>query len=416
VKRYLFANSRPGVPFSFDGGAERTTFALLSGLARNGLAVVGISTFPQGDIEWAKRSAASMGMAVKLLHAGENGAFKVNTDHLQFVDGSLSIIGVHPSAFSAICRQVASEYKPDLLVTWLKGSDYVVQLGQELNIPTILRIVGPYSLEGYPEITLNTIILANSPVTAQIASEHYHRDANFLLSLIEHADYVAEDRNPHFVTYVNPRAEKGVHLFCRIAGLLPDLQFLVVRGWSRTRLLPDEKRAMEFLTSLPNVAVASPVTDMREVYRSTRILLLPSRWPEAWARVVGEAQANGIPIIASDRGSSPQEVGNGGIILPYGDPRLWASIIRLLHDDDALRSNLESNAKTNIGRFEAEKLLEGYLKVFAACAERKWNGKKPASEMVRTFRGFRDSQGRPQVIPDSISMLERFDLSEPAFQ
>src|SRR3546814_9881685 len=48
---------------------------------------------------------------------------------------------------------------------------------------------------------------------------------------------------------------------------------------------------------------ALPIShDMREVYRRTHTLLVPSQWEEAWGRVATEAQFSGIPVLASDRG------------------------------------------------------------------------------------------------------------------
>jgi len=261
MRNCIFVNARPGVPFIFDGGAERTTFSLVSGLARKGMPVMQICTFPRGDIELGAANAASMGIACSR-KSGEaellyEGTMTVHTrgEHLLARDGLLSILAVHPSEFQLVCRDIVAQKKCGLLVTWLKGSDQIVRLGSEFNVPTVLRIVGPYSPEGYPELEPDTFILANSPVTAQVASEHYGRLVNFILGVVEHAAYITERRTPQYITYVNPRTEKGIHLFCKIAALLPDLPFLVIRGWSRDRLKADELQAMEFISSLPNVTL-----------------------------------------------------------------------------------------------------------------------------------------------------------------
>ena len=412
---FVFANARPAVPFSYDGGAERTTFEILSGLARKGVSLIQISAYQQGEV--AARNAASMGMVpIKDVGDIDYGHFRIcsRREHLLVRNGSLSIIGVDPSEFQIVCRDIVTQLKPAVLVTWLKGSDYVVELGNELKVPTVLRIVGPDSLEGFPRVNPDTIILANSPATAQISSEYYNRKVDFLLGVIDHEAHVAADRTPEFVTYINPRQEKGIHLFCKIAGLLPALPFLVVRGWSRTNLQRDELRAMEFLSSLPNVTVSSPLSDMREIYRLTSILLLPSRWPEAWARVIGEAQANGIPVIASNRGSSPQSVGEGGIILDYGDPRLWASTIRMLYEDGDLRSQLGDYAKLNTKRFDSDALIEEYLEALSAFAAGRPRVINQPIGKVKNFCSRRDAQGKVHIEALMIGMNAAFDLSEPA--
>jgi glycosyltransferase involved in cell wall biosynthesis len=417
----LFANARPSVPFIFDGGAERTTFALVSGLARKGVAVIQVCTFPRGDIELGAANAASMGVTY-FRKSGEadcfaDGTIKIHTaqEHLLVRDGLLSVLAVHPSEFQSVTREVAAQRRLELLITWLKGSDHIVRLGSELNLPTVLRIVGPYSEEGYPRMGSDTYVLANSPVTARLASEHYEREVNFLPGVIDYASYVAEPREPRFITYINPRTEKGIHLFCKIAALLPESPFLVVRGWSRDKLLMDELQAVEFISSLPNVVLLSPVHDMRDVYSQTRILLLPSRWQESWARVIGEAQANGIPVVASNRGSSPQSVGEGGVILEYGDPGLWAEVIRMIYHDDELRARLGDYARRNVRRFDPETLLEAYLDFFSTCAQGgqaalRW----PQRGKTRVFFGEKSLRGMPLLQPREIDMCAEFDLSEPA--
>lgn len=423
MRSCIFANARPGVPFIFDGGAERTTFALISGLAHKGVAVTHVCTFPRGDIRLGASNAALMGVN----YSKKNGEFvglndgrikvHIKNEYLLVRDNLLSVLAINPSDFQAVCREILAQKQTELLVTWLKGSEYVARLGSEFDIPTVLRIVGPYSPEGYPAVEPNTFILANSPITAQVASEYYRREVNFLLGVVNHTSYVAEHRAPRYITYVNPRTEKGIHLFCKIAALLPDLPFLVVRGWSRDNLQVDELQAMEFIASLPNVTLLSPVQDMREIYSLTNLLILPSRWQESWARVIGEAQANGIPVIASNRGSSPQSVGRGGVILNYGEPDLWADIIRMIYLDDKLKSKLGDYAQLNIRRFDSETLIENYVEFFSGCAHRRPDALRWSKQgKVRTFFGYRDSQGVPQLQPREINMCADFDLSEPAYR
>src|SRR5579885_2744795 len=416
----IFGNARPGVPFIFDGGAERTTFSLVSGLAHKGMPVMQICTFPRGDIELGAANAASMGVACSR-KSGEvelsyDGSMSVRTrgEHLLARDGLLSILAVHPSEFQPVCRDIVAQKKCRLLVTWLKGSDQIVRLGSEFNVPTVLCVVGPYSPEGYPELGPDTFILANSPVTAQVASEYYGRRVNFILGIVDHASYIAEHRTPRYITYVNPRTEKGIHLFCKIAALLPGMPFLVIRGWSRDKLKADELQAMEFISSLPNVTLVSSMQDMREVYRLTSILLLPSRWQESWARVIGEVQANGIPVIASNRGSSPQSVGDGGVILEYGEPDLWADVIRLIYHNDELKAELGDCARLNTRRFNPAEIIADYVAYFSNPTHAAQDASGQCrQDKVRVVFGSRDGCGAPRLQHRAVNVCADFDCSEP---
>jgi glycosyltransferase involved in cell wall biosynthesis len=67
------------------------------------------------------------------------------------------------------------------------------------------------------------------------------------------------------------------------------------------------------------------------------VLLAPSQWNEGWGRVVSEAQASGIPVLASRRGGLPEAVGAGGILVDAeSDIAAWqAALARLWDDGDA---------------------------------------------------------------------------------
>lgn len=415
---FIFANARPALPFFFDGGAERTTFTLASSLARSGTRVVQISTLPRGSLDLAETAATSLGTAYVKQSEFRDGSitFETKTDHLAVSEGLLRIIAIDPSEFETVCREIVSGSKPGLLVTWLDESDLIIRLGDEFNIPTVLRVVGPLDdLRGYPPLGTKTVVLANSPLTAHICSAHYRRQVDFLLEVVDHSEFVVEPRQPRFVTYINPRKEKGVHLFCKVAALLPEIPFLVVHGWSRTDFQRDELWAIDFLDSLPNVTLTSPVADMRHVYGVTSLLLLPSRWPESWARVVGEAQASGIPVIASNRGCSPQNVGQGGIILDYDDPRMWASTVKLLYECETLMSSLGEKAKLNVGKFHPRVLLKDYEEFFSAVSEGRQAQRQLLTDEAEIFRGRKDGQGGITLEPERIPMHMNFDLLDPTY-
>ena len=129
---------------------------------------------------------------------------------------------------------------------------------------------------------------------------------------------VAKDRDPRYLTFVNPVPPKGVTVFARIAAELdrrrPDIPLLVVEargtadGLSRTRV--DLSRRGR---PAPDGEHAS--TRQRDFYRGG------PRRPDAvgvggerrpwWAR---EAMANGLPVLASDRGRLPETLGGSGFV------------------------------------------------------------------------------------------------------
>lgn len=112
--------------------------------------------------------------------------------------------------------------------------------------------------------------------------------------------------------FINPTAVKGVDFTIQLAREMPEHNFLFVGNWS-TQMPSD----------LPqNVQTIERQNDLRSILKSARGLLMPSVWNEAFGRMPLEAMAQGIPVIASNRGALPDTVGSGGICLPL-ETSLW---------------------------------------------------------------------------------------------
>ncbi|MGA2117211.1 MAG: thioesterase domain-containing protein [Bryobacteraceae bacterium] len=96
-----------------------------------------------------------------------------------------------------------------------------------------------------------------------------------------------------FVTLVNPCAVKGIAILLGLADSMPETAFAAVPTWGtngRDRLA---------LAGRPNIAVLDPVDDINLLLERTRVLLVPSLWAEARSRMVLEAMARGVPVMAS---------------------------------------------------------------------------------------------------------------------
>jgi glycosyltransferase involved in cell wall biosynthesis len=108
------------------------------------------------------------------------------------------------------------------------------------------------------------------------------------------------------------------------------------------------------------------VEDVRPWYRAASILLLPSD-NESFGRVLVEAMACGIPVVATRGGGVPEIVRHekDGILVPMGKSHELADAIGRILEDDATRQKmgrsgierakefgLESHIKAIIGTFE----------------------------------------------------------------
>jgi len=93
--------------------------------------------------------------------------------------------------------------------------------------------------------------------------------------------------------------------------------------------------------------VESPPHDEVPRYlRAMDVLCAPSRtsvrWKEQFGRMLIEAMACGVPVIASDSGEIPHVVQDAGLVLPEGDPAAWAETIDRVAADDTLRADLST--------------------------------------------------------------------------
>jgi glycosyltransferase involved in cell wall biosynthesis len=101
---------------------------------------------------------------------------------------------------------------------------------------------------------------------------------------------------------VNPQPVMGVAWFARIARELgdrrPDIPFLVVKGRGGVRWL--ERVPVDLGGPRTLHGMHSPFP--QEFYAASQVVLVPSLWEETFARVAAAALANGLPVLASNRG------------------------------------------------------------------------------------------------------------------
>ena len=104
-----------------------------------------------------------------------------------------------------------------------------------------------------------------------------------------------------------------------------------------------------------------------EILAASRALVVPSRWYEVFPRIVAEAYALGVPVIASRLGSLAEIIADGetGLHSEPGDATDLARALRALHDDRDLAERLGVGARAEYVRnlspgATTDRLLEIY--------------------------------------------------------
>jgi L-malate glycosyltransferase len=95
--------------------------------------------------------------------------------------------------------------------------------------------------------------------------------------------------------------------------------------------------------------------------QSFAVMAMPSRWRESFGVAALEAQACGVPVVASNIGGVPEAVadGVGGILVPPCDPDALASALLRLLEDPALREQMGQAGRTYVEeQFDWQKNIE----------------------------------------------------------
>ncbi|MBT8424404.1 MAG: glycosyltransferase, partial [Silicimonas sp.] len=87
-----------------------------------------------------------------------------------------------------------------------------------------------------------------------------------------------------------------------------------------------------------------------ELFAGTDALVFPSLW-EGFGLPAVEAMSCGVPVLASDRGSLPEVIGNAGLFFdPQNQAEIRDTLLRFLRDEE-LAETLRSAAVTQASKF-----------------------------------------------------------------
>lgn len=182
--------------------------------------------------------------------------------------------------------------------------------------------------------------------------------------VVEPERYVCE--RGEGVTLVNPTPGKGAATFYALARLMPDVQFYAVTGGYGEQIPPPH--------DLHNVEVIDHTPDIREVFRKTKVLLMPSDY-ESYGRVGIEAACAGIPTIAHPTPGLTEAFGDAGIFIDRNDIKGWyEEVERLLTDEIHYQRRVDAVqalAKSLDPESEFDRLEEAFINTVRA-----WEAKR----------------------------------------
>lgn len=171
------------------------------------------------------------------------------------------------------------------------------------------------------------------------------------------------NRKPH----KNLRA--AVDALAQLRGERPGLRLVIVGtvypGWDSVLAHAGRLGVRDRVVELSDVSDAG----LRALYARCEALLFPSLY-EGFGLPVLEAMACGTPVVASDRSSIPEVVGDGGILVDPEIPGAMAEGVRRLWREPGLRDELARRARARAAAFSWQESARRTVEILCRVAGR----------------------------------------------
>ena len=232
-------------------------------------------------------------------------------------------------------------------------------------------------------------VLTPSEFMAQRYRDALGVESTPLPTPVDFDDVVATERDPIFVTMVNPSVEKGLFFFARLAEEIgrrqPNIALLAIESRGTAGMVAKAGLLGGFdLMRHENIMIAGPVPKPRDIFATTRVLLVPSVWEEPSGRVVAEALVNGVPVLVSDRGGLAESANGAGFVLPLpadltsGTNRPvsaeavepWLEVIVKLAFDEPFYEDAVARTREAARMYERATLASRYVDFFRGVLEK----------------------------------------------
>ena len=144
--------------------------------------------------------------------------------------------------------------------------------------------------------------------------------------------------------------EKGIDITLDVAEQMPEKEFIIAGTTKKEKI-------KQRINDLENVEHLGYVEDMKEAYKQTRIVLVPSKWEEPYGRIPIEAGASGIPTIATSNGGLSESVGNSELLVDSEDSEKFVEKIKEVEEK---YEKFSEKARENTEEKSQEKQLEKF--------------------------------------------------------
>lgn len=308
----------------------------------------------------------------------------VNIQMLGLDDQMASHLHLQELALNAILPAVVRETKPNIILTWIRvqAMTPIADVAERSGIPMAAYLATAKPLVGSEVLRRIQRVLVPSLFLSEYYQKQYGIECEPLRPIVPILPSIESRCRARFVTMVNPAPEKGVTMLYALARralrILPQARFLIVEGrWTRSQL---RQSGMDLM--LPNIIFKPNNVSLTQVFLRTSVLLHPSYWEEGFGRTILEAQAFGIPVLASRRGGTAEALNGAGFLIDIPDRltrefrttpspedlRPWIEHLTVLLTDSQAREEASRSAR-RAAKELADRNIKRAISLFSSMAQ-----------------------------------------------
>ena len=308
---------------SFSGGAEKSILQELKKYQKNGYNISVIcfdEYYPRGKFNIDGISGINYGLKLQFppvlrfysLLFNKKYICKILNEHVNDIKGRMVLTQTLIAPIVAdFCIKQNIKYIYYLRDELHLNEFHNYEVGVRKVLKTIKTVIEYPAIQYYKAKNIIALknaykIISNSKYMHNLLKKKYGLDSEIIYPEIcfSHLDKTAmKKENQKYITFIGgENAMKGYDIVLKIAKKMPDEKFLIVGPYNKKF----KKR---------NILFMPYQKDVMEIYKVSKLILMPSRWNEAFGRVVLEANYLGIPVITSDRGGLPEANNNRELII-----------------------------------------------------------------------------------------------------
>ena len=311
-KRILFCNSNSISPFALSG-AEITMSDFLDILAEAGYEILSVNCCERYNLYFKNYEKIANNTQVVVRQK-----FK----HIFFNSRDY---------FWENAEKIINNFMPDIIFTQMNGLQQLIKINRTCKSKII------YFFHSYIEKNQSNVLkfdfefnlLRNEQIQKIICISNYiknrlpddlQRKTHVIYPFINKNNYKQSNLLKKYITFFNPIKMKGVEITLELAKRLPEIIFEIYETWQ-----PISHKYLDISEQYKNIIIHKHTE--KEMYKNTKIFIMPSQCPEGFGRGIIEAGVNGIPTIASLVGGIPEAMNNSKFMVrDYTNIDQWEKI------------------------------------------------------------------------------------------